>query len=52
MYTVKVHTVASTEVNQSKFIAHLVPIADYEGLQEKLKKSIPKPIMWSMHCGT
>jgi len=42
MYTVKACTVASTEVNRSKFVAHLVPIADYEGLQEKLKKEHPK----------
>jgi len=42
MYTVKVHTVASTEVTRSKFIAHLVPIADYEGFQEVLKRKNPK----------
>jgi len=33
---------ATTEVNRSKFIAHLVPISEYEGLQEKLKKEHPK----------
>jgi len=31
-----------TEVNRSKFIAHLVPIGHYEGLQERLKKEHPK----------
>jgi uncharacterized YigZ family protein len=31
-----------TEVNRSKFITYLVPISEYEGLQEKLKKEHPK----------
>jgi uncharacterized YigZ family protein len=31
-----------TEVNRSKFMAHLVPISEYEGLQEKLKAEHPK----------
>ena len=31
-----------TEVKRSKFMTHLVPIAAYEGLQEKLKKEHPK----------
>ncbi len=31
-----------TEVNRSKFITHLVPISEYEGLQEKLKAEHPK----------
>ena len=31
-----------TEVKRSKFITHLVPISDYEGLQEKLKAEHPK----------
>ena len=31
-----------TEVNRSKFITHLIPIADFEGLQERLKKEHPK----------
>jgi len=34
-----VHT---TEVNRSKFIAHLVPISEYEGLQQRLKQEHPK----------
>ncbi|WP_294958867.1 YigZ family protein [Sulfurovum sp.] len=42
MHTVEAHTVITTEVNRSKFIAYLVPIADYEGLQEKLKKEHSK----------
>jgi len=31
-----------TEVNRSKFITHLVPISEYDGLQEKLKAENPK----------
>ena len=31
-----------TEVKRSKFMTHLVPIAEYEGLQEKLKAAHPK----------
>ncbi len=31
-----------TEVNRSKFIAYIVPISQYKGLQEKLKKEHPK----------
>jgi len=30
------------EVKKSKFIAHLVPIAEYEGLQDKLRAEHPK----------
>jgi uncharacterized YigZ family protein len=33
---------ALTEVNRSKFITHLVPIAEYEGLQNRLKVEHPK----------
>ena len=32
----------TTEVNRSKFITYLVPISEYEGLQEKLKLENPK----------
>jgi len=42
MKTVKEHTVETTEITRSKFIAHLVPIAEYDGLQEKLKREHPK----------
>ncbi len=31
-----------TEVNRSKFITHLVPMSEYEGLQQKLKAEHPK----------
>ena len=31
-----------TEVNRSKFITHLVPIPEYDGLQAKLKSEHPK----------
>ena len=33
---------STTEVNRSKFITHLVPITEYEGLQSKLKAEHPK----------
>lgn len=42
MVTITSTIVYTTEVNRSKFIAHLVPIADYDGLQEKLKQENPK----------
>ncbi len=42
MVTVSSHSVHTTEVNRSKFIAHLVPIAAYDGLQEALKAEHPK----------
>jgi len=32
----------TTEVNRSKFITYLIPITEYQGLQEKLKKANPK----------
>jgi uncharacterized YigZ family protein len=32
----------TTEVNRSKFITHLVPMSEYEGLQSKLKAEHPK----------
>ncbi len=36
------HYIHTTEVKRSKFIAHLIPISDYDGLQEQLKKKHPK----------
>ncbi len=33
---------ATTEVNRSKFITHLVPMSKYKGLQAKLKAEHPK----------
>ena len=42
MYTVVQEATASIEIKQSKFIAHLVPISDFEGLQEKLRAAHPK----------
>ncbi|KYJ87468.1 IMPACT family protein [Sulfurovum riftiae] len=36
------HYTHTTEVNRSKFIVHLVPILEYEGLQKKLKQEHPK----------
>ena len=37
MVTVNSPIVYTTEVNRSKFITHLVPISEYEGLQAELK---------------
>ena len=42
MNTVEQSTQATVEIKQSKFIAHLVPIAAYDGLQEKLRAAHPK----------
>ncbi len=42
MQSIEKSFVATYEVKKSKFIAHLVPIAEYKGLQEKLKAEHPK----------
>ena len=42
MQTVERSFESLTEVNRSKFITHIVPISEYDGLQEKLKKEHPK----------
>jgi len=42
MYSISAQYQAQIEVKQSKFIAHLVPMADFEGLQEKLRETHPK----------
>ncbi|MCH9739989.1 MAG: IMPACT family protein [Epsilonproteobacteria bacterium] len=42
MQTIEKHFVATYEVKKSKFIAHLVPISEYKGLQEKLRAEHPK----------
>lgn len=42
MQTIEKSFIYTTEVNRSKFIAYLVPIVDYDGLQEKLKQENPK----------
>lgn len=42
MHTIVQTYTATTEVNRSKFLTHLVPISEYEGLQEKLKAEHPK----------
>ena len=42
MQTVEESFVGNYEVKKSKFIAHLVPIAHYKGLQEKLRAEHPK----------
>ena len=42
MQTIEKSYIHTIEVNRSKFIAHLVPMADYKGLQEKLKNENPK----------
>jgi len=40
--TVERSYVSQTEVNRSKFITYLVPISEFDGLQEKLKTKNPK----------
>ena len=42
MQTVERSYEVLTEVNRSKFITHLVPISEYEGLQLRLKDEHPK----------
>ena len=42
MQTVERSYESLTEVNRSKFITHLVPISEYEGLQNRLKSEHPK----------
>ena len=42
MNTIETSFTFTTEVNRSKFFTHLVPISEYEGLQEQLKKENPK----------
>jgi len=42
MQTIETSFVANYEVKKSKFIAHLVPIAEYKGLQEQLRAAHPK----------
>jgi len=42
MQTVQETFVANYEVKRSKFITHLVPIEEFDGLQEKLKEQNPK----------
>jgi len=42
MQSVEKSFVATYEIKKSKFIAHLVPIAKYKGLQEKLRSEHPK----------
>ena len=42
MQTIQMAFTCTTEVNRSKFIAYLVPISEYNGLQDKLKLENPK----------
>jgi len=42
MNTIEKSYMSKTEVNRSKFITHLVPISEYNGLQSKLKSEHPK----------
>ncbi len=42
MQAIEVSNKYTTEVNRSKFITHLVPISEYEGLQNRLKAEHPK----------
>ncbi len=42
MQTIEKSFIGNYEVKKSKFIAHLVPISEYKGLQDKLKAEHPK----------
>lgn len=42
MITVETNFYTTTEVKRSKFLTHIVPISQYKGLQDKLKKEHPK----------
>jgi len=42
MQSLKQSYTTTTEVKRSKFLTHIVPIEEYAGLQEKLKKEHPK----------
>jgi len=42
MYYTAVENVFTTVVNRSKFITKIIPISEFDGLQEKLKKEHPK----------
>jgi len=42
MQTIKTPTQHTYEIKKSKFIAHLVPIDDFKGLQEQLRAEHPK----------
>ena len=42
MKTVTKEYIATYEIKKSKFIAHLVPIEKFDGLQEKLREEHPK----------
>ncbi len=42
MKTLEASFESLTEVNRSKFITHLVPITEHEGLQKRLKEEHPK----------
>ena len=42
MQTIQQSFYSETEVNRSKFLTYLVPISEYEGLQEQLKVEHPK----------
>ncbi len=42
MKTVNKSFISTYEIKKSKFIAHLVPISEFKGLQDRLKKEHPK----------
>jgi uncharacterized YigZ family protein len=42
MNSIEASSTATVEIKQSKFIAHLVPISQFEGLQERLRIEHPK----------
>ncbi len=42
MQTILESTTVTTEINRSKFIAHLIPISEFDGMQQRLKREHPK----------
>lgn len=42
MKTINKSFISTYEIKKSKFIAHLVPISEFKGLQDRLKKEHPK----------
>jgi uncharacterized YigZ family protein len=42
MRTIDKSFISTIEIKKSKFIAHLVPISEFKGLQDKLKEQHPK----------
>ena len=50
MQTIECSCVSITEVNRSKFIVHLMPISEFDGLQKRLRTEYPKAnhVVWKL----